>query len=205
MKQTTDKLIYEKKLWNDGLELVAGVDEAGRGAWAGPVCVAAVILKPFEVISGINDSKKISPKKREELFDVIISKALAYGISLVDADVIDDINILQATLKGMQSSVASLQIKPQYILIDGNQAPKFDVPHSTLIDGDALSQTIGAASILAKVTRDRLMCELHGQFPAYNFASHKGYGTKVHQEALTKFGVLAMHRKSYAPIKNLLK
>ncbi|MBX7147920.1 ribonuclease HII [bacterium] len=202
---SSDKLTYEKKLWDAGITLVAGVDEAGRGAWAGPVCAAAVVLKPYEVIPQINDSKKLSPKKREELFDVIISKALCYGISLIDAQIIDSINILQASLLAMKNALEQMTPKPQHVLVDGNMAPNIDMAHTTIIDGDALSQTIGAASILAKVTRDRLMRELHGQFPQYQFDSHKGYGTKAHQKALAEHGVTILHRKSFEPIRVLLK
>ncbi|MCP5464877.1 MAG: ribonuclease HII [Deltaproteobacteria bacterium] len=198
-----DLLAIEKKHW-DHYEHIAGIDEAGRGAWAGPVCAAAVILKKNIGLPGVDDSKKLTPKKREALFDLITSQALSYGVALVPAEEIDQINILQATKKAMLMAVAQLNPQPGLLLIDGNAGLDTKIPFETVIDGDALSQSIAAASIIAKVTRDRLMIELGAQIPGYGFEKHKGYGTKIHREAMKQHGVHALHRKSYAPVRELL-
>lgn len=196
-------LDYELIYYNQGIKLVAGVDEAGRGPLAGPVCVASVIM-PFEqdkIIEEINDSKKLTEKKRELLFDKIIATAIDYKIVLVDEKTIDEINILNATKLGMKQAVEGLKIKPEIVLID---AVKLDVNFKTdsIIKGDAKSYNIAAASILAKVTRDRLMLELDKKYPNYNFKKHKGYGTKEHIENLKKYGKCEIHRNSF--IKNFL-
>lgn len=184
--------------------LLAGVDEAGRGAWAGPVVAAAVILDPQQPLEGVNDSKKLTPKKREALFDQIKSKALSYGIALVEAAEIDQINILEASKKAMCLALAQLDPKPQMTLVDGNMTLDYDLPQQYVISGDAKSQSIAAASILAKVYRDNLMVDLAQNHPGFGFEKHKGYGTKAHQEALSEFGVLSLHRCSYGPIQRLI-
>ncbi len=198
-------LEYENRLYNEGINYIAGIDEAGRGPLAGPVCAAAVILPRGEVIDGINDSKKLSEKKRELLFDVIIEKAVAYSIKFVPPEVIDEINIRQATHKAMEEAAKDLKVKAEHILIDGNDNIPFDAPYTYIIKGDAKSQTIAAASILAKVSRDRYMKELDESYPEYGFKKHKGYGTKAHMEAIRKFGVSKVHRKSFMTDKVLGK
>lgn len=180
-----------------GYELICGIDEAGRGPLAGPVCAAAVILPLGLEIEGLNDSKKLTEKKREKLYDVIIEKAVAYGIAFADEKEIDDINILQATFLAMKRATEKLSIKPEYALVDGNRMPNLDIDGETIVSGDALSPSIAAASILAKVTRDRLMLEYDKQYPEYQFAKHKGYGTKVHTEAIKEFGPSAIHRLTF--------
>lgn len=195
----------ENSLYDKGYELVAGIDEAGRGPLAGPVCAAAVILPKALVIDGINDSKKLSEKKREMLFDVIIKSAIAYSIEFVSPEVIDEINIRQATSLAMHNALKNLETKADYVIIDGNDNIPYEIPFEYVIKGDAKSQTIAAASILAKVSRDRLMTELDKEYPEYCFAKHKGYGTKVHIEAIQKFGVSPVHRKSFMTAKVLGK
>ena len=181
-----------------GYEVVAGVDEAGRGPLAGPVCAAAVILPENCEIEGLNDSKKLSEKKREALYDIIIEKAISYDIQLVDNNVIDEINILQATMLAMTNAVNGLKVKPQFVIIDGNKVPeRLQIPADCVVKGDAKSMSIAAASILAKVTRDRLMLELDKKYPEYDFARHKGYGTKLHQEKLLEYGPCEIHRKTF--------
>ena len=187
----------EHDCFADGCTVVCGVDEAGRGPLAGPVCAAAVILPPDLEIPGLNDSKKLTDKKRRELYDIIIAQSSAYGIALVDEKTIDEINILQATFLAMERAVARLSVQPDLALVDGNRAPALPVPVKTVIKGDSLSASIAAASILAKVTRDRLMEELDETYPAYGFAIHKGYGTKRHYEALTEFGPSPVHRMTF--------
>lgn len=184
---------------------MAGLDEAGRGAWAGPVVAACVIFKPQTFIPEIDDSKKIPPPKREALFDVICASALDFGVGVVAVDDIDSMNILQASLFAMQKAILALKNSPQYLLIDGNRELKLSIPQSTIVKGDSLSQSIGAASILAKVTRDRLMREMGSEFPDFSFARHKGYGTPQHQEELSRFGVLPCHRRSFEPIRSMQK
>lgn len=194
----------EQQLKNKGFNLVAGVDEAGRGPLAGPVCAAAVILPLDCEIDGLNDSKKLSEKKREALFDVIIEKAVAYGIQLVDHKTIDEINILNATMLAMTNAVNNLKTKPDFVIIDGNRLPsQLEIPAKAVVKGDAKSMSIAAASILAKVTRDRLMLELADKYPEYEFTRHKGYGTKLHQEKLREFGPCEIHRKTF--IKKILE
>lgn len=180
-----------------GYKLICGVDEAGRGPLCGPVVAGAVILKEDEVIIGINDSKKISEKKREKLFDEINEKAIAVSVGIVWQDEIDEINILNATKKAMKMAVENLKIKPDYCLIDGNQKVNLDIDYETVIKGDMLSESIAAASIIAKVTRDRMLIEDDKKYPEYGFAKHKGYGTKAHIEAIKKYGLCDLHRKTF--------
>lgn len=195
---TINWLEYENKAYSNGYNSVCGVDEAGRGPLAGPVFAAAVILPKGYVIEGVNDSKKLSEKKREELFDKIISEALSYSIASVDEKIIDEINILNATFLAMKKAVDGLEIEPDFVMIDGNRAPKnLNVPCQTVVKGDAKSASIAAASILAKVSRDRYMLKMAEKYPEYCFEKHKGYGTKLHYEMLDLYGVSDIHRKSF--------
>lgn len=195
----------ENSLYEEGYMLIAGVDEAGRGPLAGPVCAAAVILPPDAEIEGINDSKKLSAKKRDALFDKIKETAIAYSIEFVSPQIIDDINIRQATALAMHNAVENLKEKADFVIIDGNDNIPYNIPYKYVIKGDAKSQTIAAASILAKVSRDRLLEEMDKKYPEYGFAKHKGYGTKAHMEAIQKYGVSEVHRKSFMTDKVLGK
>ena len=187
----------EDQYFEKGVKLICGVDEAGRGPLAGPVCAAAVILPLHIQLPGLNDSKKLSDKQRRSLFPLIKEQALAYGISLVDQTQIDSINILQATFLAMKQAIAQLAIKPEIALVDGNRAIDFGVRVQTVVHGDSLSASIAAASILAKVTRDDLMLEMAEKFPQYGFDIHKGYGTKAHYAALEKYGPCEIHRMTF--------
>ena len=187
----------EQSYFEQGFKIVCGVDEAGRGPLAGPVCAAAVILPPNADIHGLNDSKKLSDKRRRELYPVIMEKAVAYGIGFADHKEIDEINILQATFLAMQRALAQLSVKPELALIDGNREKDFGIPVKTVIHGDSLSASIAAASILAKVTRDDLMLKMAEEYPQYGFEIHKGYGTKAHYQALAEHGPCPIHRMSF--------
>ena len=187
----------ESSVRDEGYEIICGVDEAGRGPLAGPVCAAAVILPMGLEIPGLTDSKKLTDKKRRELFPVIKEQAIAYGIGLASHEEIDEINILQATYLAMERALAQLSVKPDIALIDGNRAKDFGLPVRTVVKGDSLSMNIAAASILAKVTRDDLMLELAEKYPEYGFEVHKGYGTKAHYEALRAHGASEIHRKTF--------
>ena len=180
-----------------GYEWICGVDEAGRGPLAGPVCAAAVILPRGLDIAGLDDSKKLSDRRRRELYDVITGAAAAYAIALVDQERIDEINILQATFRAMEEAVAKLSPQPDLALVDGNREPVLSMPCETIVGGDGKCASIATASILAKVTRDRLMEELDRQYPEYGFAVHKGYGTRRHYEALRQYGPCPIHRQSF--------
>lgn len=193
---------YEKIARKDGYHLIAGVDEVGRGPLAGPVVAAAVVLPPDYVNPDIKDSKKLTAAKREKLFAIIEKDSLAVGMRVVDADVIDDINILQASLQAMRDSVLELSVSPDFILVDGLHRVPIITPQKPLVKGDNLSISIAAASIMAKVTRDHIMEMYHRQFPQYNFFKNKGYGTKEHLDAIRKFGICKIHRKSFH-VKNL--
>lgn len=195
-------LIIEKEKTAEGYNLICGVDEAGRGPLAGAVYAAAVILPQGIVIPGLNDSKKISEKRRENLFEVIIEKAAAYSIASVDEKRIDEINILNATFEAMNKAVNSLSIQPDYVLIDGNRIKGMSIPHETVVKGDAKSASIAAASILAKVSRDRYITKLAEKYPEYGFEKHKGYGTAAHNEAILKYGPCEIHRRTF--LKKLL-
>ena len=187
----------ENSLYSNGFKIICGVDEAGRGPLAGPVCAAAVILPKGLVIPGLTDSKKLTDKKRRELFPIIKEQAIAYGIGLASHEEIDEINILQATFLAMQRALDQLSVKPDLALIDGNREKDFGLPVRTVVKGDSLSMNIAAASILAKVTRDDLMLEMAEKYPEYSFEVHKGYGTKAHYEALRQHGASAIHRKTF--------
>lgn len=187
----------ENEYREKGFNIICGVDEAGRGPLAGPVYAAAVILPSDCVIEGLNDSKKLTEKKREALFDEIKEKALAYGIASADEKEIDEINILNATFLAMKRAIASLSVRPDLALIDGNQKPHTDIEEVTVIKGDAKSMSIAAASMLAKVSRDRFMLEMAEKYPQYEFARHKGYGTKLHYEKIAQYGVCDIHRRTF--------
>ena len=187
----------ENSLYSNGYKMICGVDEAGRGPLAGPVCAAAVILPKNLILPGLNDSKKLTDKKRRELFPIIKEQALAYGIGFASEKEIDEINILQATYLAMERAIAQLEGKADYALIDGNRAKDFGLPLRTVVKGDSLSANIAAASVLAKVTRDDLMLELAREYPQYGFEVHKGYGTKQHYEALRQHGHCKIHRLSF--------
>lgn len=183
--------------YDNGVRVICGVDEAGRGPLAGPVCAAAVILPPHIDIPGLNDSKKLTDKRRRELEPIIKEQAIAYGIGFADHEEIDDINILQATYLAMERAIAQLSVTPELALIDGNRAKDFGIPVETIIKGDSRSASIAAASILAKVARDDVMLEYSKIYPEYGFEVHKGYGTKAHYEALRTYGASSIHRKSF--------
>lgn len=187
----------EQSYFEKGVKLICGVDEAGRGPLAGPVCAAAVILPANAEIPGLNDSKKLSDKKRRELYPIIKEQAIAYGIAFADHNEIDDINILQATYLAMERAIHQLSVKPDLALIDGNRAKDFGIPAETVVHGDSLSASIAAASVLAKVTRDDYMLKMAEQYPGYDFEIHKGYGTKAHYAALGEKGPSPIHRKSF--------
>lgn len=205
-KEEKDMLAYEKTLWEQGYEYIAGVDEAGRGPLAGSVYAAAVILPKGCEIEGLRDSKKLTEKKREVLFDVIKEKAIAYGICAVDSDRIDEINILAATFEAMRGAVDMMDIKPDFIMIDGNRAKGFDdIEHATLIGGDDLSLSIAAASVLAKVSRDRYMQEMAEKYPQYEFDKHKAYGTERHRELIATYGPCPIHRKTFKGVREYVK
>ena len=180
-----------------GMHLICGVDEAGRGPLAGPVCAAAVILPEHLQIPGLNDSKKLTDKKRRELFPIIQEQAVAWGIGLASETEIDEINILQATFLAMRRALEQLNARPEIALIDGNRETDFGLPVKTVVKGDSLSANIAAASVLAKVTRDNIMVEMAEQYPEYGFEIHKGYGTKAHYEALRTYGPCPIHRKTF--------
>ena len=192
-----DWLEFENKAKENGYKLVCGVDEAGRGPLAGPVYAAAVILPEGHIIEGFNDSKKISEKKRELLFDKIKEEALYYSIASASEKEIDELNILNATYLAMKRAVEGLEIKADYAMIDGNRMPPLDIDGETIIKGDAKSASIAAASILAKVSRDRYMLKMAEIYPEYQFEKHKGYGTKLHYEMLDKYGESPIHRKTF--------
>lgn len=188
---------FERQCREEGFQVICGVDEAGRGPLAGPVCAAAVIL-PWELeIEGLNDSKKLTDKKRRSLFDQITSQALAYGVAFASEQEIDEINILQATFLAMRRAMDRLTVRPDIALIDGNRETDFGLPVKTIVRGDSLSANIAAASILAKVTRDRLMEEQDALYPQYGFAVHKGYGTRAHYDALRQYGPCPIHRRTF--------
>lgn len=196
-EQQIDLWAYENANYSDTVSCICGVDEAGRGPLAGPVYAAAVILPRGLSIDGLNDSKKLTEKRREALYDIITTQAIAYGIGSASEKEIDEINILQATFLAMRRAIAALEVRPDLALIDGNRDTDFGVPSRTIIKGDSLSANIAAASILAKVTRDRVMKEYAEKYPQYGFEVHKGYGTKRHYEALREYGPCEIHRLTF--------
>ena len=193
----TELWTLEDEIFNSGVSLLCGVDEAGRGPLAGPVCAAAVILPRDIDIPGLNDSKKLSEKQREALYDVIIRESLSYGIAFSTVEEIEQLNILQATFLAMNRAISQLSLKPELALIDGNRNTGIDMPSQCVVKGDSRCADIAAASILAKVTRDRYMYELAREYPQYHFEKHKGYGTKLHYEAIREYGPSPVHRMSF--------
>ena len=202
--QDVDLYRFEEELYDEGYKNICGVDEAGRGPLAGPVVVAACILPPFLRIEGINDSKQLSEKKREELFKIIKKNALAYNVVFISEKVIDEINIYEATKRGMLEAIEGLKINPDYVLVDAMPLGELKTSNKSIIHGDALSASIAAASILAKVTRDHYMEKMDIKYPNYGFKHHKGYGTKMHLEALEKLGPCPIHRKTFGPVARLI-
>jgi len=197
-----DPLSYEKDLWGKGIRFIAGIDEAGRGPWAGPVVAGAVVLPEGCYISGLADSKTLSPKKREQFFKIIKEKAIFYSTGIIKSKEIDNLNILQATFKAMKRALEKLPTRPQFLLVDGNRRiPGIDIPQLALVKGDSLSLSIQAAGVLAKVTRDQIMHRLDKKFPSYGFSRHKGYGTREHEKKLKRFGPTALHRFSFSPVE----
>lgn len=205
MSQKEELYKYEKDLWNVGFYNIAGCDEAGRGPLFGPVVAASVILPHNFILEGLNDSKKLTEKKREEYYPIIMENALAVGISIVSHKEIDEINIYEASRQGMLRAVEKLSIKPDYIVTDAMPLEGYtNIPNMSIIKGDAKSITIAAASVIAKVTRDRLMYDIDKKYPEYEFKKHKGYPTKKHIELLNKYGIIDGYRLTYGPVKNYL-
>lgn len=192
-----DWLEYENKAYEMGYNIICGVDEAGRGPLAGPVYAAAVILPKGYIVDGVNDSKKLSEKKRDMLYDKIIDECVAYSVGIADEKEIDEFNILQATFLAMRRALAGLDVKPDIALIDGNKKPQLDIAEWDIVKGDSKSANIAAASIIAKVSRDRYMLEMAEKYPQYQFEKHKGYGTKLHYEMIDKYGISDIHRKTF--------
>lgn len=192
-----DKCLFETRLYKNGIYLIAGVDEAGRGSLAGPVVAASVVLPKGLDIKGLDDSKRVEPKKRIELFERILSEALSYGVGIVGPGTIDEINILQATRRAMKLAVDYMGLRPEYLLVDGNQPIETDIPQKVVVKGDARSVSVAAASIVAKVIRDRMMTKLEESYPMFSFSIHKGYGTETHLKELKAHGPTPVHRKSF--------
>lgn len=199
-----DLLKYEKELYDNGINLIAGVDEVGRGPLIGPVVAAAVILPKDYKLEGLTDSKKLSEKKRDKFYDIIKRDAISIGIGLMDEKVIDNVNIYEATKLAMKEAINNLNIKPEHILIDAMPL-ELSIPTTSIIKGDAKSESIAAASVIAKVTRDKMMYDLDKEYPMYGFKNHKGYPTKKHIEALKEYGLIDGYRKTYQPIKDMIK
>ena len=203
LERLTNLKSMEKELYNKGFEYICGIDEAGRGPLAGPVVVAGVIMPKDSMIEGVNDSKKVSEKKREKLYDVILEEAISYSVAIIGQDVIDDINILNATKQGVTKVVEELDVKPNLILVDAlTHINTKGIPYDSIIKGDAKCYNIAAASIIAKVTRDRIMRQWDEIYPQYGFINHKGYGTAKHIEAIKEYGPCPIHRKTF--IKNII-
>lgn len=199
-----DLLEYERELYKDNIKLIAGVDEVGRGPLCGPVVAAACILKENYYLEGLNDSKKLTEKKRDKLYEILINDCISYGIGIVSPKRIDEINILEASKEAMKIALNNLSVKPEHVLIDAVKLD-IDIPSTPIIKGDAKSASIAAASVIAKVTRDRMMYELDKEYPEYGFKSHKGYPTKKHIEAVKEHGVLDFYRFTFSPISEIIK
>lgn len=206
MSDNMDLWVYEKELFDSGIELIGGVDEVGRGPLIGNVVAACCVLPKDFKLEGLNDSKKLSEKKRDKYYDYIIKNCVAYGIGEVSPKEIDEINIYEASRKAMMIAIEKVkkQINLQHVLVDAMPLPDLDIPHTPIIKGDAKSISIAAASVIAKVTRDRQMYELDEKYPMYGFGSHKGYPTKKHIEAINTYGLIEGYRKSYGPVKEVL-
>lgn len=203
--EKVDLYQYEKELWKSGINLIAGMDEVGRGPLIGPVVTACVILPKDFVLEGLTDSKKLSEKKREEFYDYIMEHAISVGIGMMDEKVIDEVNIYEATKLAMYQAVEKSRVKPEHVLIDAMKLDKLEMPSTSIIKGDAKSISIAAASVIAKVTRDRMMIELDKKYPMYGFKSHKGYPTKKHIEALKEYGLIDGYRKTFKPVSEMVK
>ncbi|PIE70387.1 MAG: ribonuclease HII [Deltaproteobacteria bacterium] len=206
MKPQTDLWTYERDARSNGYRVIAGIDEAGRGPLAGPVVSACVILDPKAPLDGVTDSKKLSPQKRDQLFDIIRDRALSVGVGICDARTIDRINILQATFQSMRLAVADLDREPDFLLVDGNRPiPAVPIPQQAVVKGDGLSLSIGAASIIAKVTRDRILDAMDKDYPGYGLAGHKGYPTPAHKAAIRRLGPSPVHRMTFRGVKDVVK
>ena len=199
-----DLLKYEKELYDQGITLIGGVDEAGRGPLVGPVVAACVILPVNYSLDGLIDSKQLTEKKRDKYYDIIMNDAISVGVGIVDSKTIDEINILEASRLAMKLAIDNMKIKPEYILSDAMKLNNQSIPYKDIIHGDALSLSIAAGSVIAKVTRDRMMYELDKEYPEYGFGKHKGYPTKLHLENIKKYGLLKNYRFTYKPVSDLI-
>ena len=205
IKENVDLLKYEKELYAQNITLIGGVDEVGRGPLVGPVVAACVILPVNYELDGLNDSKKLSEKKRDQLYDVIMRDAISVGVGIVGPEKIDEINILEASRLAMKLAIEDMDVKPEFVLSDAMKLTNIDIPYKDIIHGDALSLSIAAGSVIAKVTRDRMMYELDKEYPEYEFAKHKGYPTKAHLEKIREYGVLKNYRFTYKPVSDLIR
>lgn len=205
MEEKCDLLSFEKELYKKGIFLIAGTDEVGRGPLVGPVVAAAVILPVNYSLAGLTDSKKLSEKKRDKFYDIIMKDAVSVGLGIVGSEKIDEINILEASRLAMKKAIENLDVKPEYVLSDAMKLTNIEIPYTDIIHGDALSLSIAAASVIAKVTRDRMMYDLDKEYPEYGFSKHKGYPTKLHLENIKKYGVLKNYRFTYKPVSDLIK
>ncbi len=203
--EKVDLYQYEHDLWNNGINYIGGVDEVGRGPLIGPVVTACVVLPKDFYLEGLTDSKKLTEKKRDIFYDYIMEHALAVSVGMMDEKVIDEVNIYEATKLAMYQAINNCPIKPEHVLIDAMKLENLDIPSASIIKGDAKSVTIAAASVIAKVTRDRMMIELDKKYPMYGFKSHKGYPTKKHVEAILKYGLIDGYRKTFKPISEIIK
>ncbi len=199
-----DLYTFERELLNKGITLIAGIDEVGRGPLVGPVVACSVILPVNYKLEGLTDSKKLSAKKREKFYDILVKDAISYGIGVIDNNKIDEVNIYEATKLAMLSAIKNMKVKPEYLLIDAMKL-NTDIPSNSIIKGDSKSLSIAAASVIAKVERDRMMLELDKKYPYYDFKNNKGYPTKKHIEAIKKHGITSLHRKTYGPVKEYLE
>jgi len=199
-----DLYIYEKELINQGIKLIGGIDEVGRGPLVGPVVAACCILPLNYKLEGLTDSKKLTEKKREKFYDILINDCVSYGIGIIDEKIIDEVNIYEATKLAMIEAIKNSKIKPEHVLIDAMKLD-IDIPSTSIIKGDAKSLSIAAASVIAKVTRDRMLIELDKKYPMYDFKHNKGYPTKKHVEAIEKYGIIDEHRKTYSPVKEYIE
>lgn len=199
-----DLYTFERELLNKGITLIAGIDEVGRGPLVGPVVACSVILPVNYKLEGLTDSKKLSVKKREKFYDILVKDAISYGIGVIDNNKIDEVNIYEATKLAMLSAIKNMKVKPEYLLIDAMKL-NTDIPSNSIIKGDSKSLSIAAASVIAKVERDRMMLELDKKYPYYDFKNNKGYPTKKHIEAIKKHGITSLHRKTYGPVKEYLE
>lgn len=203
--ENIDLLKFEKELYQQGITLIGGVDEVGRGPLVGPVVAACVILPVNYELEGLDDSKKISEKKRDKLYDIIMEDAISVGVGIVGPEKIDEINILEASRLAMKLAIENMDVKPEFVLSDAMKLTNIDIPYKDIIHGDALSLSIAAGSVIAKVTRDRMMYDLDKEYPEYEFAKHKGYPTKAHLEKIKEYGVLKNYRFTYKPVSDLIK